>query len=221
MYKKILTSSSLLVCLLSLMITTAFATEPQNLAISKQDVIKYHDSGAYDYDITTVANEAYDYLQIRLAQNPQQKLAMVLDIDDTSLNFYDLQKTDDFSSRQDLIIKRLSQSKVPPVKPILDLYNFALKNNVAVFFITGRAETMRSATTATLTNAGYKNWSGLYMRGPKDTGRNTVDYKSSLRKQIIANGYDVVLNIGDQYSDMAGGYADRSYKLPNPYYIVP
>ena len=30
----------------------------------------------------------------------------------------------------------------------------------------------------------------------------------------------VVASIGDQYSDLDGGYADRTYKLPNPTYFV-
>lgn len=219
MDRKLLIYFSLFFSLFGL--TTTIFAEPENLGTAKQNVIQYHDSGAYDYDITVVANQAHDYLQARLAQNPQQKLAIVFDIDDTVVTFYDFRKVDDFSSRQDILIKMLSQPKAPAIKPILDLYNFALKNNVAIFFVTGRSETLRDATKVTLTNAGYKNWSGLYMRSAKDAKRNTVDFKSSWRKQIENDGYDVVLNVGDQYSDMAGGHADRSFKLPNPYYIVP
>ena len=33
--------------------------------------------------------------------------------------------------------------------------------------------------------------------------------------------YDVVANLGDQYSDLIGGYADRTVKLPNPTYYLP
>ena len=34
-------------------------------------------------------------------------------------------------------------------------------------------------------------------------------------------GYDIVLNVGDQWSDLQGGYADRVLKLPNPTYFLP
>jgi hypothetical protein len=29
------------------------------------------------------------------------------------------------------------------------------------------------------------------------------------------------LDIGDQYNDLIGGYAERVIKLPNPFYITP
>jgi hypothetical protein len=31
----------------------------------------------------------------------------------------------------------------------------------------------------------------------------------------------VVVNLGDQMSDLDGGHAERMYKLPNPFYFVP
>lgn len=50
----------------------------------------------------------------------------------------------------------------------------------------------------------------------------TVEYKANTRKHIEQDlGYDVVLNIGDQFSDLIGGYADRAVKLPNPTYYLP
>ena len=33
--------------------------------------------------------------------------------------------------------------------------------------------------------------------------------------------YDIVANFGDQYSDLIGGHADRTVKLPNPTYYLP
>jgi hypothetical protein len=29
------------------------------------------------------------------------------------------------------------------------------------------------------------------------------------------------VNIGDQMSDLDGGFAERTYKLPNPFYFIP
>ncbi len=34
-------------------------------------------------------------------------------------------------------------------------------------------------------------------------------------------GYDIVANFGDQFSDLYGGYADRTFKVPNPMYYLP
>ena len=51
----------------------------------------------------------------------------------------------------------------------------------------------------------------------------TVQYKSSTRKHIetLNGGQDIVLNMGDQFSDLKGGFADRTLKLPNPMYFLP
>ena len=34
-------------------------------------------------------------------------------------------------------------------------------------------------------------------------------------------GYDIVANFGDQFSDLNGGFADSTYKIPNPMYFLP
>jgi hypothetical protein len=30
----------------------------------------------------------------------------------------------------------------------------------------------------------------------------------------------IIANLGDQFSDLAGGYAERTFKLPNPFYSI-
>ena len=49
----------------------------------------------------------------------------------------------------------------------------------------------------------------------------TVHYKSATRAHIESLGYDIVANFGDQFSDLEGGHADRTFKLPNPNYFLP
>jgi hypothetical protein len=49
----------------------------------------------------------------------------------------------------------------------------------------------------------------------------TIHYKSATRAHIESLGYDIVASFGDQYSDLIGGYADRTFKLPNPNYYLP
>ena len=40
-------------------------------------------------------------------------------------------------------------------------------------------------------------------------------------KQLTEQGYTILLSIGDQQSDLDGGYAERTFKLPNPVYFLP
>ena len=49
----------------------------------------------------------------------------------------------------------------------------------------------------------------------------TIHYKSATRAHIESLGYDIVANFGDQYSDLTGGFADRTFKVPNPNYYLP
>ena len=49
----------------------------------------------------------------------------------------------------------------------------------------------------------------------------TIAYKSGTRAYIESQGYEIVGNFGDQFSDLEGGYADKAFKLPNPNYYLP
>jgi predicted secreted acid phosphatase len=50
----------------------------------------------------------------------------------------------------------------------------------------------------------------------------TVQYKSGTRAYIEdVLHYNIVANFGDQFSDLKGGFADKTFKLPNPNYFLP
>ena len=49
----------------------------------------------------------------------------------------------------------------------------------------------------------------------------TIQYKSGTRAYIESQGYEIVANFGDQFSDLLNGFADKTFKLPNPNYYLP
>lgn len=49
---------------------------------------------------------------------------------------------------------------------------------------------------------------------------SAADFKASKRQEIVQQGYTIIANVGDQPSDLAGGFAERAYLLPNPYYRI-
>lgn len=202
----------------------ASVKEPTNLYYIERKLMQYHDSGMYMQQISEVAREARYYLRFRLTDNARlkhpKKLAMVLDIDETALSNYTKLKHLRFGgSNQDLRLMG-EQPSDPAIKPILNLYNFAKANNIAVFFVTGRNEFLRQPTIENLHDAGYKNWNGLYLKPNTYKKQSVVPYKSGVRKQITKLGYDVVLTMGDQESDLQGGYADFTLKIPDPFYHI-
>ena len=56
---------------------------------------------------------------------------------------------------------------------------------------------------------------------PRDSKETVKQFKLAMRKKIHDMGYDVILNLGDQHSDLLGGYAENNIKLPNPFYLIP
>ncbi|MFL5871592.1 MAG: HAD family acid phosphatase [Solirubrobacterales bacterium] len=49
----------------------------------------------------------------------------------------------------------------------------------------------------------------------------TIQYKSGTRAYIESQGYNIVADFGDQFSDLEGGFADKVFKMPNPNYYLP
>lgn len=199
--------------------------EPANLSHLKAEVQAYHDSGAYQKELTKVISTARQYIDQRTATNKRlekpQKLAIVLDIDETSLSNYDNMLARDFAGSQKRIHNDMLAANAPAIKPMLKLYQEAQKNNVAIFFVTGRVSSEKQATAENLKSAHYTNWAGLYVRPDGYTKKSIVPYKSQTRSAITKQGYTIIASIGDQKSDLIGGFAEKTFKLPNPYYYIP
>jgi hypothetical protein len=61
----------------------------------------------------------------------------------------------------------------------------------------------------------------LGCRGSSYRGKTAVVYKSSERKKVEKNGYRIIGNIGDQWSDLMGtNTGNRTFKLPDPMYYI-
>lgn len=199
--------------------------EPANLSLVKQEVKSYYDSGLYHQELEKKIHEAQQYIEHQALTNHQskhpKKLAIVLDIDETSLSNYNKMVQRDFIGNREQIHKEILAADSPVIKPMLVLYKNAQKHGVKVFFVTGRVETEREATKKNLLNAGYSQWSGLFLRPDEYKNASIIPFKSEARANIEKKGYTIVATIGDQLSDIDGGYAEKGFKLPNPFYYLP
>jgi acid phosphatase len=152
-----------------------------------------------------------------------EKLAMVLDIDETSLSSFCEMRREDYGH----LSVAFNQWVVSPegamaIPGTLRLFNKARAAGVDVFFITGRSEELTDATARNLEAAGFKGWKGLALRKGPQKQMSTVEYKSEERKKIVDAGYRIVMSMGDQWSDLNGDpKAEISVKLPNPFYYLP
>ena len=211
--------------LVLLLITPCFAGEPQNLYFFKQKLTQYHDSGQYEYDIDHVAYNAENYLKKRIQENRvaphPQKLAIVFDLDETLLSNYADLSSHYFSESIDDILKGIAEGRDTIIPGTFQLYQYAESQGVAVFFITGRPERLQTPTESNLKKDGITQWTHLYFKPNDYSDPSIIPFKSSTRAKIEQQGYDIAISIGDQYSDLLGGYADHIYKLPNPFYFLP
>ncbi|MGJ4944255.1 HAD family acid phosphatase [Bradyrhizobium sp. HKCCYLS1011] len=46
-------------------------------------------------------------------------------------------------------------------------------------------------------------------------------YETSKRVDIESRGFSIIASIGGQKSNLAGGHAEMTFKLPNPFYFIP
>jgi acid phosphatase len=58
------------------------------------------------------------------------------------------------------------------------------------------------------------------MRPANSTGPVSTR-KTASRKDIEKRRFTIIANVGDQNSDLVGGHAERTFKVPNPFYFIP
>ncbi|HZQ44651.1 MAG TPA: HAD family acid phosphatase [Acidobacteriaceae bacterium] len=206
---------------------TTVKNEPANLDSAKKELGRYHDcteENCYQPQLQRQIDLAVGFLHGSVANaKPGEKLALVLDIDETSLSNWRIETRDDFGYIPNDSNLCIALHCGEAIAPTLRLYEEASRLGVTVFFITGRPEPQRADTEANLKAVGYASWGRLYLRPVNHPVDQSVsDYKSGERGEIVRMGYRIVLNVGDQMSDLTGPHsADHSVKLPNPFYFIP
>ena len=216
-------------------------THPYNAGDWEGTLREFHDNGTYDRELNQIVNVAERYTLRAARQGPKAsrhrhhghdrrarashhgrgntKPAIVLDIDETSLSNYSAIVADNFTYGTNSQNEAVNKVGVA-IAPTLKLFNDAKAAGITVFFVTGRPEAQRTPTEENLREQGYDGWKQLYLK-PAGTTLTTVEYKTGAREDIESQGYRIVANIGDQFSDLAGGHAMRAFKLPNPFYFLP
>ncbi len=158
------------------------------------------DYATWKRDVAAVMAPARPYVEQRIAQSPAgEKPAIVLDIDNSSL------ETD---------FHWFWTVPTPAIAEVRDLTRYANEHGVAIFFVTARPGIIASLTERNLRSVGYPV-SGLYVRDLPDLFHEVSTYKTAKRAEIEARGYTIIANIGNNQSDLVGGHAERTFKLPD------
>ncbi len=186
---------------------------------------------------------------ISLPHHTTKTKAILLDVDDTSLATWNYEIASNWAYNPTTNADFVLNQKFPAVPGMVDMVKAAEREGYAIFFLTGRGAAQEQATLGNLTadgvgvDAGYPKPTALsngedglftkpavanypdYLKqacaGDPNGSCTTIHYKSATRAHIESLGYDIVANFGDQFSDLKGGFADRTFKLPNPNYYLP
>jgi hypothetical protein len=216
------------------------ADEPlENFAFARYRLAEYGecegDNGCYWADLDAQYKRAEGALRVELARRkPGEKIALVMDVDETTLTNWCEMKREDFGYIGSLYrVWETGPASATAIPGALRLFGEARRAGVAVFFITGRQGAPRAScadrgddetagTARNLRAAGFDGWSGLALRNGAENGMPTIRYKAGERAKIVAGGDRIALSVGDQWSDLLGDpQADVSVKLPNPFYFLP
>ncbi|MGX1476524.1 UNVERIFIED_CONTAM: putative secreted acid phosphatase [Streptomyces canus] len=173
--------------------TTTTSASP-TAAAAAEDV----DYATWQTDCQAVMGQALPYLKTRIAATgPGEKQAIVFDIDNTTLET-------DFGFSY----------PAPANKPVLDVAKYAQEHGVSLFFVTARPDIIASVTDYNLKHVGYQV-SGLYVRNFIDLFKDVAAYKTAQRVAIENKGYTIIANIGNSATDLSGGHAEMTFKLPD------
>lgn len=190
--------------------------------------------GSYAHEMAGIVDDAMKYLGKPKSERIPGK-AVLFDVDDTTLNTYSYEIYSSFvynpTSNAAFVNGCLTTGCVFRAVPhMVDLEHYAESHGYTVFFLTGRPEVQRPGTIVNLNNEGYdvqsdhtylKDYTVDTWLSPCAPSCTTTQYKSLTRAYIESQGYDIVANFGDQYSDLNGGYANATFKIPNPMYYLP
>jgi predicted secreted acid phosphatase len=202
----------------------------------------------YAKEASQVAADGEKYLAHAKVQGKATK-AIVLDVDDTVLTNYNYELASNWAFNPTTNAEFVNDQKFPATPGMVDLAKTAEREGYAIIYLTGRPSTQEQATLGNLTadgvgvDAGFPKPTSIkggedglftkpavadypaYLKQACADDPNgsctTIDYKSATRKHIESLGYDIVANFGDQFSDLKGGAADKTFKLPNPSYYLP
>lgn len=191
--------------------------EPANLDLHKRQLRAYVDSGDYRRAIDAVAREAQRWVEERAARGGAG-LTAIFDLDETLLWNWPHMVENDFGYRPAAWTQWVEEGRAPAIESVREVYRAARRLGVQVVFITGRRERDRPGTEKNLRAIGCADYTALICKPNDDRGTSGA-YKTRERERLTRTGRTIIANLGDQQSDLEGGFAERTFKLPNPFYL--
>ncbi len=198
--------------------TAVVTTEPANLYPHKLELRAYVDSGQYQLGLARAAASAQRWVEERGAQRRAgERLAVVFDLDETLLFNWPSISENDFGYVVSRWTEWVDAAAAPAIDSVREVYRTARRLGIDVVYITGRTERDRPATERNLRAIDCADYVELVCK-PVAPKQLSAAFKTAERERLTRAGYTIIANIGDQESDLVGGFSERTFKLPNPFY---
>ncbi|MBP7867111.1 MAG: hypothetical protein KA419_14315 [Acidobacteria bacterium] len=149
------------------------------------------------------------------------KLAVILSVDETCLSNWNEMLRCRFERVPSHLRAWAKERRATAIPAALDFFREARARKVAIFLVTRRPKSLKKDTEENLESQGFDHWKDLVLLPDDYAEPSTAPFKTAARKEIEMKGYVIIANIGDHDSDLTGGYAERTFKLPNPFYKIP
>ncbi|MFF9640930.1 HAD family acid phosphatase [Kitasatospora aureofaciens] len=147
-------------------------------------------------DVTAAIAPARAYIEQRTAEPSDEKPAIVFDIDNTTLATH------------------FHPFTMPGIAPVVELAQYAHSRGVAIIFVTARVDFIEPVTRYSLEKAGY-TVDELHGRDLGDLFKPVQQYKTDERIKVENEGYTIIASIGNNWTDLNGGHAEKTFKLPD------
>ena len=188
-----------------------------NLRVAKDSVKEYYESGKYDEEMNKIFNDAKDQINnIRIDNNS----AVIFDVDDTALSNYEISKKLDFGYDYTIVQDWVMSAKLPAIKQTKDFFDFLKSKNIKRIFLTSRNYDEYDATYKNLVDQGYTGFDTLIVRSKSDKDLGSQNFKTKERENLTKAGYEIIATVGDQWTDLNGGFSGIKIKVPNYLYKV-
>jgi predicted secreted acid phosphatase len=169
-------------------------------------------------ELSQCVKELSKFVKKHILHRTEKNLAVIFDIDETLMLSEQMLMQD--SKQNDKYHVVYSSNAI---KGMVDIYNLIKKSGISIYLLTARPEHYRYETIEELDLIGYPqgSYKKIFLR-PK---RNSYDdddcvcfYKERVRKQITEeDSKHIILNVGDQNTDLMGGYFEFGWKFPSSY----
>lgn len=194
---KLITTAALTATLTSALAAPAVAVTP---AAAPATVVAASSTGVTEQqwlaDVSAAIAPARAFVEQRTAESTGEARAIVFDIDNTT------------------IATHFHPFSMPGIAPVVELAQYAHSRGVAIIFVTARVDFIESITRYSLEKAGY-TVDELHGRDLGDLFKPVEQYKTGERIEVENEGYTIIASIGNNWTDLNGGHAERTFKLPD------